>query len=161
MFRDFATVWEHVTDTVPDTDAIVQGSRRYTYREFDDAAARFASAIDAVGVRPGAKVGLYLYNSPEYLIGQYGSFKHRSVPINVNYRYLDHELEYLLDNCDAEVLVFHSSLGDCVRRVRDQLPRVRLWIEVDDGGTHLEGSVRFAELLRETRASAPTASRAR
>ncbi len=130
-------------------DAIVQGSRRYTYREFDDAAARFASAIDAVGVRPGAKVGLYLYNSPEYLIGQYGSFKHRSVPINVNYRYLDHELEYLLDNCDAEVLVFHSSLGDCVGRVRDQLPRVRLWIEVDDGGTHLEGSVRFAELLRE------------
>ena len=35
----------------------------------------------------------------------------RGVPINVNYRYLDDELGYLLDNSDSEALVFHTSLG--------------------------------------------------
>jgi len=51
-----------------------------------------------------------MFNCPEYLIAQHGAFKHRAVPINVNYRYLDNELVYLVDNSDAQVLVFHSSL---------------------------------------------------
>ena len=54
--------------------------------------------------------------------------------INVNYRYLDDELAYLLDNSDAQVLVFHTSLSACVARVRERLPNVRLFVEVDDGG---------------------------
>jgi fatty-acyl-CoA synthase len=144
---DFASVWEHVTDTEPEYDAIVFGPRRLTYREFDDGAARFASALETAGVAEGAKVALYLHNCPEYLIAQYGAFKHRAVPINVNYRYLDEELIYLIENSDAEALVFHSSLAACVERVRDQLIAVRVLVEVSDDESHLEGAWRFDELL--------------
>jgi 3-oxocholest-4-en-26-oate---CoA ligase len=144
---DFASVWEEVADTVPERVAIVFGERRYDYRAFDDAAARFATAVEQAGVPEGGKVALYLYNCPEYLIAQYGAFKHRAVPVNVNYRYLDDELLYLLENSDAEVLVFHSSLSDRVARVRDRLINLRLFVEVDDGGPHLEGTLRFSELL--------------
>jgi len=147
LFLDFASLWEEVADIVPERDAIVQGERRISYRAFDDAAARFASAIEAAGVDEVGKVALYMFNCPEYLIAQHGAFKHRAVPINVNYRYLDNELVYLVDNSDAQVLVFHSSLGDCVARVRDRLTNVRLFVEVDDGGTHLDGAVPFDELL--------------
>jgi acyl-CoA synthetase (AMP-forming)/AMP-acid ligase II len=147
VFLDFASVWEEVADAVPDNDAIVQGARRVSYREFDDTAARFAAALEATGLDEGSKVGLYLHNCPEYLIAQYGAFKHRSIPINVNYRYLDSELVYLLENCDAELLVFHSSLGECVDRVRDQLPNLKALVEVDDGGAHVEGTVRFDDFL--------------
>jgi len=116
LLLDFASLWEEVADIVPERDAIVQGERRISYRAFDDAAARFASAIEAAGVDEVGKVALYMFNCPEYLIAQHGAFKHRAVPINVNYRYLDNELVYLVDNSDAQVLVFHSSLGDCVAR---------------------------------------------
>lgn len=126
---------------------MVQGVRRVTYLEFDEAAARFAAAIEGAGVSEGGKVGLYLHNCSEYLIAQYGAFKHRAVPINVNYRYLDDELVYLLENCDAEVLVYHTSLAECVGRVRARLADVRLFVEVDDGGLHLEGASRFDDLL--------------
>ena len=148
LFLDFASEWEEVSDAVPERDAIVQGERRISYRDFDDAAARFASAIEAAGVDEVGKVALYLFNSPEYLIAQYGAFKHRAVPINVNYRYLDNELVYLVENSDAQVLVFHTSLGGCVARVRDRLANVRLFVEVDDGGAHVDGAVEFEELLR-------------
>ena len=140
---DFASAWEDVADMVPERVAVIQGERRYSYREFEETAARFAAAIEAAGLPEGGKVALYLFNCPEYLIAQFGAFKHRAVPVNVNYRYLDHELIYLLENSDAEVLVFHSSLSECVERVRDQLTHVRLFVEVDDGGPHLEGSRRF------------------
>ena len=51
------------------------------------------------------------------------AFKMRGVPVNVNYRYLDDELWYLLDNADAEALVFHSSLGDRVAQRRRPPPQ--------------------------------------
>ena len=38
-------------------------------------------------------------------------------PVNVNYRYLEDELVYLLDNSDAEALLFHGALGDRVAKV--------------------------------------------
>ena len=147
MDLHFATAWEIAADTLPEHDAIVQGSRRMTYAQFDDVAARFAGALEAAGVAEGAVVGLYLYNCPEYLVAQYGAFKHRGVPVNVNYRYLDDELAYLLDNSEAEVIVYHSSLSDRVERVRDRLANLRLLVEVDDGGQHLEGAVGFDELV--------------
>ena len=131
----FASAWERVADAVPDVDAIVMGDQRWTWSAYDDAAARLASAMEAAGVGRGAQVSLYLHNSPEYLIAQHAAFKHGCGPVNVNYRYLDDELVYLVDNSDSEVLVFDASLGERVARVRDRLDRVKLFVVVDDDGT--------------------------
>ena len=120
MEYHFATIWESIADVLPEYTAVVHGDRRFTWAQFDDRAARLAGAYAAAGLGPDSKIGLYLYNGNEYLEAHFGAFKMRGVPINVNYRYMDEELWYLLDNSDAEALVFHSSLGDRVeRRVED------------------------------------------
>ena len=59
------------------------------------------------------------------MTAQYAAFKMRGVPINVNYRYSEGELLYLLDNSDAEVLCFHSSLGDRVAKVLPKAEKLR------------------------------------
>jgi fatty-acyl-CoA synthase len=146
---NFATLWESVGDALPERDAILQGDRRRTWREFDDRASRLAQALTAAGIEPGAKVASYLYNGNEYMEGLFATFKMRGVAVNVNYRYLEDELVYLLDNSDAEALFFHSSLGDRVAKVRDRAPLVKLWIEVDDGGERHEFAARFEDLIAE------------
>ena len=147
MEIELATAWECVTDAVPSEVALIQGDHRITYAEFDNAAARFAAAMAAVGVSSGAKVALFLYNCPEYMIAEYGALKNRCTPVNVNYRYLDDELAYLIDNSDAEVLVFHRSLGDRVDRVRSRLTKLRVIVEVNDSGEHLTASESFDDFL--------------
>ena len=97
-----------------------------TWGQFDDRAARLAAALAAAGLRPGSKVASYLYNSNEYSEGVYATFKMRGVPVNVNYRYLEDELAYLIDNSDAEALLFHGELGDRVAKIRAQAPNVKL-----------------------------------
>ena len=134
MEMHFATVWESIADEIGDSTAVAHGATRRTWTQYDDRAARMAAAYVDAGLQPDSKVGLYLYNCNEYLEAQYGGFKMRGVPVNVNYRYLDEELWYLLDNSDAEALVFHSSLGDRVDRVLARLPKLKVLIEVDDGG---------------------------
>lgn len=145
----FATMWEAMADIVPDLPAVIAGERRFTWAQYDDRAARFAAAISAAGLGPDDKVGLYLYNSNEYLEAHYGTFKQRGVPVNVNFRYLGNELEYLLDNADCKALVYHSSLADRVAEVVGRLPLLRLVVEVDDGpaSADVPGKVEYESLL--------------
>lgn len=148
MEMHFATVWESIADVIGDTEALVHGDTRRTWSEFDDRAARLAAAFTAAGLGPDSKIGMYLYNGNEYSEAQYAGLKIRAVPVNVNYRYLDEELWYLLDNADAEAVVFHSSLGDRVARVVERLPKLKLLVEVDDGGAgQVAGAVGYEAMI--------------
>jgi acyl-CoA synthetase (AMP-forming)/AMP-acid ligase II len=152
MDWNLATAFESVCDAIPDRIALIQGDCRVSWRSFDERAARVAGALSAAGLGPDSKVASYLYNCNEYTEGLYGTFKMRGVPVNVNYRYLEDELVYLLDNSDAEALLFHGSLGEQVAKVRDRAPKVKLWIQVDDGSPRQEFAAQYEDLLA---ASAP------
>jgi len=102
MEMQWATVWESVAGVIPDSPAVTNGDTTRTWAEYEQRAARIAAGLVATGLEPGARVALCLYNGNEYLEAQFATFKMRGVPINVNYRYLDDELWYLLDNSDTE-----------------------------------------------------------
>ena len=119
MKSHFSLIWESVADAVPEHVALIQGERRISWRDYENRAARLAQGLIDAGLGRNSKVGMYLYNSPEYAETNFAAMK-IGVPINVNYRYLDEELHYL-ENADIEALVFHSSLGDRVARVCDRL----------------------------------------
>lgn len=156
----FADIFEAHADAFGAAPAIAHGDRELSWSAYDDAAARVASAYGANGMGLGSKVGMYMYNCPEYLIAQYAAFKSRVTPVNVNYRYLDDELLYLLDNADCEALVFHSSLGDRVARIRERLPKLRLLIEVADGpSASVPGALAWNDVL-ESHEPAPRQERA-
>jgi 3-oxocholest-4-en-26-oate---CoA ligase len=87
-----ADLLERVADTVPDHLALVCGTRRLTFADFEARSNRLAHALAAQGIGPGDHVALYLFNSTEYLEGMFAAFKLRAVPINVNYRYVEDEL---------------------------------------------------------------------
>ncbi|MGQ0802561.1 MAG: acyl-CoA synthetase [Actinomycetota bacterium] len=151
MSFDFASVFESVADVLPDRVALVRGDRRHTWGEFDDRSARLAGALSELGLGPDSKVASYLYNSNEYVEGLQATFKMRGVPVNVNYRYLEDELAYLLDNSDAEVVLFHGSLAEQVDAVRGRLPQLKAAVQVDDGSPHLDGALAYEELIADTK----------
>jgi acyl-CoA synthetase (AMP-forming)/AMP-acid ligase II len=147
MHRNFGTAFESVADAAPSEIALVHGHRRRSWREFDERAARLASALRELGLGPDSKVAFYLYNSSEYLETLLACFKLRAVPANVNYRYTEQELAYLLENSDAEAVVFHGSLGGRVGAVRERAPKLRAAVQVDDGTPLLEGALSYEELI--------------
>ena len=58
----------------------------------------------------------------------------RAATANVNYRYLEPELEYLLDNSDAAAVVFHVEFAERLDAIREALPKVRAYVCVGAGG---------------------------
>ena len=133
MSMQFANVWERVSDTVGDEIALVNGEDVLTWASFDNKAAKIATILEEHGLKSDSKVGIYLHNSNEYLEVQYGVFKIEGVPINVNYRYKENELVYLLDNSDAEAVFFQGCYAERISAIKEQLPKVKVYIQIDDG----------------------------
>jgi acyl-CoA synthetase (AMP-forming)/AMP-acid ligase II len=126
----FGTIWEAVACALPESVAISEPDRDYTYAEFEDRAARLAAALAAAGVGPGDKVACYLYNGAPYLETVFAAFKLGAVPVNANYRYTGDELTALLADADAVALVFSGDLAANVANAAQALPALRLLVRV-------------------------------
>jgi len=128
----FGTIWEAIARDQPDSVAISEPGRDYTFAEFDDRAARLAAALTAAGVGPGDKVACYLYNGAAYLETVFAAFKIGAVPVNANYRYTQDELTALLADADAAALVFSGELAANVTHAARALPALRLTVRVGE-----------------------------
>ena len=150
MNLDFASVWEMVSDLVPENDALICGEDIVTWKEYDDRASKIASALSEAGLGANSKAGLYLNNSNEYLIAQYAIFKVGGIPINVNYRYVEEELIYLLENSDAEAVFYHACYSSRIKEIAGSLPNIKAWIEVSDGTeSKFNQSLKYEDLLNQ------------
>ena len=130
--ESWATLWEALADAQPDQIAVVLGDQEIRWKDLDDRAARLATVFSASGVKEGSRVAQLLYNDAAYLESVYALFKLRATPVNVNYRYLVNEVAYILNNSEAEVLVYHASLADRVEGLKEMVPSLRTLICVND-----------------------------
>jgi acyl-CoA synthetase (AMP-forming)/AMP-acid ligase II len=55
--------------TDPGHDCVVFGDRRLSYAEAVARATRLANGLSSLGIRPGDRVGILLYNCTEFLEG--------------------------------------------------------------------------------------------
>ena len=133
MNLDFASVWETISDIIPDNDALICGEEVVSWKEYDLRSSKIATALSEAGLSSNSKAGLYLNNSNEYLICQNAIFKVGGCPINVNYRYVEEELIYLLENSDSEAVFYHACYGERIKRISNSLPNIKVWIEISDG----------------------------
>ena len=122
-----------VAAEVPDRPAIVAGDVRYTFAEFDRRTNQVARMLLDQGLEPGAKVAVYSWNRAEWAELFFGAFKARVVPINVNYRYVAHELAYLLENSDSEVVIFERGFASLMAEVAPELAMLRATVVLEDG----------------------------
>lgn len=129
----FANAWHALARALGEAPALRCEGATVSWAAFADRALRLASVFEGAGLGPGAKVGLYLLNCNEYTEAHFGAFSLGACPINVNYRYQADELVYLLENSDAEAVLFHSRFAERIEEIRPRLPGVKLYLQVDDG----------------------------
>jgi acyl-CoA synthetase (AMP-forming)/AMP-acid ligase II len=111
---NIADLFEHAVDVVPDRAVIQVADRRVTYAELEAEANRLAHFLAGRGVGAGDHVGIYAKNSVEHVVALLAVFKIRAVAINVNYRYVESELNYLFDNSDIVALLHERTYAPLV-----------------------------------------------
>jgi fatty-acyl-CoA synthase len=170
MGFNLAEINEAIAAAVPDRECIVFRQRRISWREFNLRTRRLANFLTGRGFgchqeRAGLQnfesgqdhLGLYLYNGNEYLEGMVGAFKARVAPFNVNYRYVEKELIYLLNDADCHGLIYHARFGPTLQKIRGELPHLKLLLQVADesGNALLPGAVDYEDALRQSSDARP------
>ena len=130
----------------PARPALIHADRVVQWRDFTRRTNNLARALRDRGAQPGDKIAFYMRNRAEYSEGIAAAFKARLTHVNVNYRYVDHELVYLLDNADATVVLYTAEFAPRVAAIRAQLPKVRQWVEVADGYPGTEDVIDYETL---------------
>src|SRR6478736_8106855 len=159
---NLSTVFSTVAATVPDQVVLVWRDRRVTYAEMDARASGLAHLLverglgshvergELAGHESGQDhLGIYLHNGNEYLEAMVGSYRARVAPFNVNYRYVEEELHYLLTDARTRALVYHAEFAPRVAAIRDRLPDLDVLIQVadDSGNDLLPGAVDYETVL--------------
>jgi acyl-CoA synthetase (AMP-forming)/AMP-acid ligase II len=130
---NLATAWEAIAGEAGDAPAVIQGERVRRWEGFSARAARLAGALAERGVGPSDKVAICCYNSVEYLETVFAAFKLRAAPVNVNYRYREAEIAYVLEDSGARAAVFHAALGERVAKAAQGLGQPVALVTVADG----------------------------
>lgn len=151
-----------VAAAIPDRELIVQGDRRYTYRQVIERSNRLAAYLHAQGLGCHTErsalgghevgqdlLGLYAYNGNEFVEALLGSFEARVAPFNVNFRYVKSELQYLLADSGATALLYHAEFAPRVAEILPDLPQLRVLIQIadDSGNDLLDGAVDYEAAL--------------
>jgi len=148
---DLSTIFGTVAQTIPDKQVLVWRDRRLTYAAADARIDGVAHYLNSRGLGCHTErdqlanhesgqdhVGLYLRNGNEYLEAMVAGYRARVAPFNVNFRYVEEELLYLLADARARALVYAAEFAPHVQSIRGRLPNLEVLIQVaDDSGNEL------------------------
>ncbi len=144
MLWNYGDIFNALDGIVPGTrSAFIHGDRVISWKEFASRSNNLAKNLVKNGAKAGDKIAFYMRNCPAYPEGMVAGFKANLTHVNVNYRYIENELIYLLDNSDATVCIYSAEFSEQVRHIKPQLPKVVQWIEVEDGADGIEGAVQY------------------
>jgi len=135
--------------------AIVDGSRRYTYRDFQARANQLSHALLGLGIAQGDRVCILSPNSHFFLEAFYGTSQIGAVLVPLNYRLTAADHEYILNHAGVKAVLVDWEYTHVVDEIRAKLPRVRHWIEARDEGEPAPGYTDWNELLRGAPTDAP------
>jgi long-chain acyl-CoA synthetase len=122
-YTDGLSLFRHALHAAGDRAAIHYFDRTLSYAELDRLSGAFAGFLLSQGIGEGDRVGLYLQNVPQFLIGLLAAWKIGAIGVSINPMNRDRELKLLLEDSGACVLLTHRDLYDDVAsRVLQHFP---------------------------------------
>jgi len=130
MAQHVMDYFEALVDAIPDDEALVFRSQhhptlRLTFRALDERVNRAADVLRQLGVERGDHVGCHLHDTPAHVDTMLAAWKLGAVPINVNFRYVTHELVYLFDDANLKVVVTEPELAEAAQDAAASVPKVK------------------------------------
>lgn len=130
----------------PDRLALTFTDRRWTYAQLDTAVDRVATMFADRGLEHGDRVAAYGVNSDAYLIAFLAVSRAGLVHVPVNYALTGGELEYLLTDSGASLVLVDPAQASTLDSVLDSLPALHSLALLPASGQQVDGTVLGAAL---------------
>ena len=118
--------------TYPDKTAVVDGDRRFSYRDLQLRVNRLANSLLALGIGAGDRVCILSPNSHFFLESFYGTSLVGAILVPLNYRLTAVDHEYILNHAGVKAVLVDHEYVPVVDGIRDSLRTVQHWIVAND-----------------------------
>jgi len=115
----------------PNKVGVVDGEKRFTYREFGERADRLANALKELGVQKGDTVSFICLNQHQLLEAYYGVVEAGGILNPINVRLSPQEIAYILNHSRAKVLFFHDMFFPLISQIKDNLDTVLHYVVIE------------------------------
>jgi long-chain acyl-CoA synthetase len=109
----------------PEKTAVIFGDRRWTWRQHADRVARLASVLHSLGMRGDDRVAMLSHSSDRYLEFFFATLWAGGTIVPVPTRYATAEIEFLLNDSGAEILLVGDDFLPIVGELVARAPAIR------------------------------------
>jgi acyl-CoA synthetase (AMP-forming)/AMP-acid ligase II len=140
----------------PDKPALIYGNgeRIESYGELERNSRRIGHWLRRAGLEPGDGIAAYLANDDEFFDLYWACHRVGLYFTPVNWHLQEDEIQYIVDNCDAKLLVAHARFAELAERVAARAPKLEKRLAV---GGEIPGFQPLEEALSSAPADAPLA----
>jgi len=121
----------HFARQCPDETALIQGKQHTSYQELDVRARRVCSALNALGLKAASRIIILSGNRPEFFEIWQGASMAGHVLTPVNARLAAPEIEFILNDSQAPVLIVDKSSQALVQEIAGKLTSVQQIVSLD------------------------------
>lgn len=93
-----------------------------TYKEMSELTDRLAGALADLGVKKGDRVGIFMPNTPQFVIAYFGILKAGGVVVATNPLYTPREIEHQVKDAGIEVMIVMSNFYNTIKKVQPNTP---------------------------------------
>jgi long-chain acyl-CoA synthetase len=133
-------------ERVPEREAVVAGTARLSYVELLDRSLRLARALQGLGLGRGDRVAVYMDNSAGAATAVYATLLAGGVFVVVNPQTKEDKLLYVLDDCEAKVVLTEGSLTRTALATAASAPSVQA-VVADGAPEGVEGALAFEDVV--------------
>jgi acyl-CoA synthetase (AMP-forming)/AMP-acid ligase II len=139
----------------PKGAAYIQDDRHYSFDEVGELSCRIANGLLALGLPKETKGAVWATNDVMAWTCTLGLWRANMCWIPVGARNPAEENHFVLDAFDCEVLFFQKYFAPVVAELRSRLPKIRLWICIDDELPDFPGARSLASWVQDQPATPP------
>ncbi|MBX9569734.1 MAG: long-chain-fatty-acid--CoA ligase [Candidatus Obscuribacterales bacterium] len=125
----------------PEREALVDGPRRFTYRQFGERVASLLQFLRSIGLKKGSVAAISCPNTAEFMEVYYACGIEGIILVPLNYRLASEELSEIINDAGAELLFFHSQFSECAKEILPNCPEVKHLVLIGDGNIETTASL--------------------
>jgi fatty-acyl-CoA synthase len=141
---------DRIKDVYPQYEALIYGSRHYTWKQVYERCTRFASALTKIGVGEGDVVSVMAANTPELFEVHYSVPMTGGVVNTINTRLDVRTVAYILNHSDCKVFIVDRQFQPVAAEALLQVERDIIVIDIDDQQAGLGDIPAIGELEYES-----------
>ncbi|EKN70954.1 long-chain-fatty-acid--CoA ligase [Neobacillus bataviensis LMG 21833] len=131
---------------------------KWSYLEVQKISNKLAGVLYQRGFKKGDRLSIMLPNCPHYIFSAFAVFRLGGIVVQTNPMYVERELEYQLNDANAEFMICHASVYERVKRVQSKTSLKKIIIvqvSKTENGCLEEGDHYFDDFLATYHADAP------